>query len=460
MAPEYEKAATTLKAENIYLASVDCTEHAALCTEHKIQGYPTLKIFRGSASDSSEYQGPRESVGIISTMRRQAQPAVSKVASGDVKNHAKTDQVVFFSGYPEDSPQGKVFAGAAEKFRNDYAFAVVTNPDNTQSSRIWIEKRQEDGKVELDASSITQEALEKWIKLESLPLLDEIGPHNYLKYMDDTERALAYFFFEDIKQKEEYEAVLKEVFKGIKDRAKVVFINAKQFGQHADVLNLDRKWPAFVIHDMSKEHKYPFGAPNSPTATQTLSPNALRQFVSQWASGQVKPTFKSKPIPPASENPGPIYKIVNENFVEEVLENDAIDTLVYLNAPWCGACKSMTPQLEKLAAAYHEKYPTQIKFVSMDATENDLPDVVPHRIEYFPTLMFFPATKGKSDPVKIKENLKLYKGGAQPKALVDWISASATNSMPIDVEELEKKPEEQPKQAPAAEEGEKAKEEL
>ncbi|KAJ2825095.1 protein disulfide-isomerase precursor, partial [Coemansia furcata] len=43
LAPEYEKAATILKDENISLAKVDCTTEQALCEEMEIPGFPTLK---------------------------------------------------------------------------------------------------------------------------------------------------------------------------------------------------------------------------------------------------------------------------------------------------------------------------------------------------------------------------------------------------------------------------------
>lgn len=60
LAPEYEKAATTLAADDppIPLAKVDCPANNALCSEYGVTGYPTLKIFRGGEY-SSDYQGPR-----------------------------------------------------------------------------------------------------------------------------------------------------------------------------------------------------------------------------------------------------------------------------------------------------------------------------------------------------------------------------------------------------------------
>lgn len=59
LAPEYEEAATTLKEKNIQLAKVDCTEESELCQSYGVEGYPTLKVFRGPDS-ITPYPGQRK----------------------------------------------------------------------------------------------------------------------------------------------------------------------------------------------------------------------------------------------------------------------------------------------------------------------------------------------------------------------------------------------------------------
>lgn len=56
--PEYESAATQLKDKDIALIKVDCTEETELCQTHGVEGYPTLKVFRGS--DNKPYTGQRK----------------------------------------------------------------------------------------------------------------------------------------------------------------------------------------------------------------------------------------------------------------------------------------------------------------------------------------------------------------------------------------------------------------
>jgi protein disulfide-isomerase A1 len=59
LAPEYEEAATALKEKNIPLAKVDCTQEADLCKEYGVEGYPTIKVFRG-LDNIKPYQGARK----------------------------------------------------------------------------------------------------------------------------------------------------------------------------------------------------------------------------------------------------------------------------------------------------------------------------------------------------------------------------------------------------------------
>lgn len=66
--PEWNAAATQLKGQ-IKLAKVDATVNNQLASRFGIRGYPTIKIFapgnKKSDSSAEEYQGPRETAGIV-----------------------------------------------------------------------------------------------------------------------------------------------------------------------------------------------------------------------------------------------------------------------------------------------------------------------------------------------------------------------------------------------------------
>lgn len=67
--PEYEKAATMLKSDNITLAEIDCTVNNEVCNRYGLQGYPTMQIFRkGRASDV--YPHERTTNSIVKFMKK------------------------------------------------------------------------------------------------------------------------------------------------------------------------------------------------------------------------------------------------------------------------------------------------------------------------------------------------------------------------------------------------------
>lgn len=59
LAPKYEEAATELKSKDIPLVKVDCTAEEDLCRSFDVDGYPTLKVFRGAESHKP-YGGARQ----------------------------------------------------------------------------------------------------------------------------------------------------------------------------------------------------------------------------------------------------------------------------------------------------------------------------------------------------------------------------------------------------------------
>lgn len=73
MAPEYSKAAETLKKENIPLAKVDATKEGELAVEFMISGYPSLILFR-DGKKIDQYQGERNAFAIIDYMREKTDP--------------------------------------------------------------------------------------------------------------------------------------------------------------------------------------------------------------------------------------------------------------------------------------------------------------------------------------------------------------------------------------------------
>jgi protein disulfide isomerase family A protein 3 len=95
LAPEYEKAATELKNNDppVALIKVDCTVETKVCGKYGVSGYPTLKIFK-SGEMASDYNGPRESDGIVKYMRTKAGPTARELLT-----IADAEKVYFLSNF-------------------------------------------------------------------------------------------------------------------------------------------------------------------------------------------------------------------------------------------------------------------------------------------------------------------------------------------------------------------------
>lgn len=113
------------------LAKVDATEDASkdLAKKYGIQGFPTIKLFRGTEDSPSEYEGPRESAGIVSALKKQFGPAFVQLSSkGEVEAMQKPEEEVNVLGvFPSEGDGLTAFKEAAEALRNDATFAYVSD---------------------------------------------------------------------------------------------------------------------------------------------------------------------------------------------------------------------------------------------------------------------------------------------------------------------------------------------
>lgn len=56
---------------NVKIAKVDCTTDNALCTEHDVTGYPTLKFFKAGESKGTKFRGTRDLPSLLSFINEQ-----------------------------------------------------------------------------------------------------------------------------------------------------------------------------------------------------------------------------------------------------------------------------------------------------------------------------------------------------------------------------------------------------
>ncbi|KAL8865642.1 MAG: hypothetical protein Q9174_006780 [Haloplaca sp. 1 TL-2023] len=391
LAPEYEEAATTLKEKDIPLVKVDCTEEADLCKDYGVEGYPTVKVFRGP-DNHSPYSGQRKAPAIISYMTKQALPAVSVLTSETLEEFKTADKVVVVAYFDKDDKKSNTsFSEVAEGLRDDFLFgaindANVAKEEGVKQPSIILYKSFDEGKNTFE-EKFSKDALEKWIKTSAIPLVGEVGPDTYAGYMA-AGIPLAYIFAETAEERDQIAAELKPVAEKHKGAVSFATIDAKAFGAHAGNLNLEvDKWPAFAIQETVKNQKYPFDQ------SKKLTEKDIGAFVQDFVDGKVEPSIKSEPIP--EKNEGPVQVVVAHNYKDVVFDDDK-DVLLEFYAPWCGHCKALAPKYEELAEMYTSSpdHSPRVTIAKVDATANDVPD----EISGFPTIKLFPAGN-KDSPI-------------------------------------------------------------
>ncbi|KAL2441236.1 Protein disulfide-isomerase [Exophiala dermatitidis] len=387
LAPEYEEAATTLKEKNIPLVKVDCTSEGELCKDYGVEGYPTVKVFRG-LDNIKPYPGARKAPAIVSYMTKQQLPAVSLLNSENLDDFKTTDKVVVVAYIAsDDKASNETYTKLADSLRDEYIFgasndASLAKAEGVKQPAIVLYKDFDEGKNTF-GGKFEDEAIKSFIKTASTPLVGEVGPGTYAGYMG-AGIPLAYIFAETPEERASLAKALKPVAEKYKGKLNFATIDAKAFGAHAGNLNLPTdKFPAFAIQETVKNEKYPFDG-------NKLTEKTIGKFVKDFVEGKLEPSIKSEPIPEKQE--GPVTVVVAHSYKDIVLD-DAKDVLVEFYAPWCGHCKALAPTYEKLAELYSSN--PEVIVAKVDATLNDVPD----EIAGFPTIKLYPAG-AKDSPVE------------------------------------------------------------
>jgi len=380
LAPEYETAATELKGSEVAIAKLDATAETKTGGKYQIQGYPTLKLFRDG--EPSDYEGGRTSKDIVNFMKRQSGPAVKVLDSKDAldafipKDEKETPVVVAFAaaGGALDTFYGKF----ANKKRNDFTFGQVSDASlaGDEKMETIVVFKPFDEKKAVFTGELETDAVAKFIKGNSLRLVDEIGPENYRAYVDRGVPIL--WLFVDPAQKDATDAAinsLKEVAPAFKEDFSFVWLSGVQYKQMAQKMSLSGdKLPALATENDGGDH-FPFPESDELTAA------AIKAWLTKFKAGELTPVVRSEPIPAEPNDADGVRILVGDNFKDIAMDTNK-DVLIEFYAPWCGHCKKLAPIYGEVAKAFSGV--DTVVIAKMDATANDAPG--DFKVSGFPTL--------------------------------------------------------------------------
>jgi len=398
LAPEYAKAAKTLADEGKpgMLAKVDCDAEANrdLCAQWQVRGFPTIKFFDKEASDRPEdYKEQRSAKALVEYVKRRSGPPTSDVTAASFDAWAKgkkTYTLAVFCGCSNCPDKKELFQKLAIELRSGHDFAITD--DSSLGEKFGISCP---GLATFLGSSPTKPSIftGEWnsanvknhILSESFELLDEISPENYQQYLD---RGLPFFWvFVDAKELKKGVkdgkslSLVAEVLSEFKGVVSGVYLDGEKYEKHRNQLGHSASLPGILIEDSSAKQKFLFSG--------DFNSASIKQFLSDFKAGALKPFLKSEPIPEKQDSP--VRHIVGHTWEEEVKANSK-NVFVEYYAPWCGHCKKLAPIWEELAQKYSGN--ENIVIGKVDVTANDTPE----DIQGFPTLIFYPAGS-KDSPV-------------------------------------------------------------
>jgi protein disulfide-isomerase A1 len=181
-----------------------------------------------------------------------------------LKEFAKSEKVVIVGFFNKDaSKERKVFEKVAKTLRDDFVFGIAEDEESLKSEKIKdgkgivLYKKFDEKKSVFEDKDISEETVTAFINKKSTPIMDDIGPANYDKYLK-TGLPMAYFFYGTPEERASLGPSFEKVAKNYQGKILFVYLDASQFGAHADNIGLKQEWPAFGIHIAAKQQKVRF----------------------------------------------------------------------------------------------------------------------------------------------------------------------------------------------------------
>ena len=404
LAPHYEKAATALKegGSDVKLAKIDATgeNNKDLAAKFEVKGYPTLLWFVDG--EPSEYKGGRTDDTIVQWINKKT--GVS-VGTGEVPAPNSQPVVLLKAKAITDD-----FKKAADALGDEAVFHFV---EEATEPEITIQHKGEVPVVATNDDMKSATAIKAFVAANNLPVFGALDGESYAKYMASG-KGLVWVLL-PIETTDELAEKVDEIRSAYLNLAskfpayKFTYIDTIQFKAAVENMLGVSSFPAVVVHKQAGDKK-------KFILADTVDESRVAQFIKDVESGQVDPVLKSEVVPESNEEP--VKVIVGATLKDEVFSPEK-DVWLEVYAPWCGHCKKLAPEYEKVAQKVRkEGLEDIITIAKMDGTTNDSP-VDSISWEGFPTLYYVKA--GSSVPVP-------FEAGRDAKSIWKWIKKNHSKS--------------------------------
>jgi protein disulfide-isomerase A1 len=411
LAPEYAKAAQRLAQNDppYHLAKVDATEQKQVAERFAIRGFPTLIFFK--KGQKMEYTGGRTENDIVNWILKKVGPPSNEVTCAALKEKVEASKLaVAYFGETTGREFAEIFLDVAqnpaisEKYQffhvNDKECAASFGANNLPALVIF---RKFDENTVVYSGNWESSPIVDWLQASSVPTLINFS-EDFIEPIFGQRKSAIFLFRSNSDADKGFSQTFAEAAKTLKGQILFVVSGVsdgiqQRLGEFIGVE--ESNLPTIRILDPANNmKKFTF-----PGRIESLTLDALTEFVKDFKSGSLQPFLKSQEIP--TDNSEAVITVVGKNFKEVVVDNDN-DVFIEFYAPWCGHCKKLAPEWEKLASDFKDV--KGLTIAKMDATANEVDGV---DIRGYPTLKFYP--KGsKSSPVD-------YDGGRDLDSFKTWL---------------------------------------
>jgi protein disulfide-isomerase A1 len=420
--PEYEKAAKTLRKENLYLSKVDATVEKKLAEKFEIQGFPTVKLF--IKGEAIEYTGGRKEQEVINWMRKKTGPATKLIQSTeDIDKLKKANDVVLIY-FGNNKNELDEYTKVARK-NEDFPFANVEKDEiakklGIKMGTVVMFRNFEEPQKEL-SGSLTSKKIEEFIDSFSSPKVMGFDEKAAQIIFGKAIPAIILYCDKNSDKWEEYRKLMETISDKIGGKLKVVQTDIKEgmasrLAEYIGVKESDL--PSVRIADTRIDLK-------KYNMEGEINEKNILKFIEDWENNKLKPHLKSAEEP--KENKDDVFVVVGKTYEKEVINNDK-DVMLLFYAPWCGHCKALHPKYEEVAKKLKEKNP-KLLLAKIDATENEVENI---NISGFPTVKFYPGNKKNKAPID-------YNGDRSVNDMIKFIKTNAATPIIYDEEAKETK---------------------
>ena len=420
--PEYEKAAKTLRKENLYLSKVDATVEKKLAEKFEIQGFPTVKLF--IKGEAIEYTGGRKEQEVINWMRKKTGPATKLIQSTEDIDKLKKDNDVVLIYFGNNKNELDEYTKVARK-NEDFPFANVENEEiakklGIKMGTVVMFRNFEEPQKEL-SGSLTSKKIEEFIDSFSSPKVMGFDEKAAQIIFGKAIPAIILYCDKNSDKWDEYRKLMETISDKIGGKLKVVQTDIKEgmasrLAEYIGVKESDL--PSVRIADTRIDLK-------KYNMEGEINEKNILKFIEDWENNKLKPHLKSAEEP--KENKDDVFVVVGKTYEKEVINNDK-DVMLLFYAPWCGHCKALHPKYEEVAKKLKEKNP-KLLLAKIDATENEVENI---NISGFPTVKFYPGNKKNKAPID-------YNGDRSVNDMIKFIKTNAATPIIYDEEAKETK---------------------